>query len=413
MTDQPTEPIEPTADAETEEPAAPPPHAAGRRSRVSMGIIGVLLTAAVVLTALQSDRLPYLSQISSYDVLFDDAGGLVSGDVVTVSGVPVGTVTGIDLARTGDGLKARVDFRLNDTVVLGDRTRAAIKTETVLGRRNLTITPLGEQRLRPGQTIPVDQTVSPYSLTDALEDSVSTLTETDTDKLNDALAAMNKTFADTPAEMRGAVEGVGRLSAAIADRDNQLNDLLKRARGVTDIIGARSGQIQQLLLDANALLGELQTRRAAIRELIAGTNSLSIELTGFVKDNGAQLTPVLDKFNRVLDILNDNDENFSKAIDNLGPYANILGEAVSSGPYFSSLVGLPTWGDYMGSFLRVLEKKYPEAFTYFTKYSGFPGWPGNWSEGPGRNEPDLPRLTPSSKPPQIPARPAGPTTGGR
>lgn len=412
MTENASDPTEQPGGVE-QEAAAAPPRRDGKRSRVAMGIIGVALTAMLVITALQIDRLPFLSQISTYDAIFDDAGGLVPGDVVTVAGVHVGSVTGIDLERTKDGMKAKVGFRLNDTVVLGDRTRAAIKTETVLGRRNLTITPLGDARLRPGQRIPLDQTVAPYSLTDALEDSVSTLTATDTDQLNTALETLNKTFANTPAEMQGAVEGVGRLSAAIASRDNSLNQLIDRARGVTDIIGKRSGQIQQMLLDANALLGELHNRREAVRELIAGTANLSAELTGFVRDNEAQLTPVLNKFNRVLDILNDNEDNFSKAIDNLGPYANILGEAVSSGPYFSSLVGLPTWGDYMGSFLRVLEQKYPEAFEYFTKYSGFPAWPGNWSEAPGRDRPDLPRPTPSHKPPTpAPAKPK-PETGGR
>ncbi|MEZ5211123.1 MCE family protein [Gordonia sp. (in: high G+C Gram-positive bacteria)] len=413
MNDDATAENETTAD---DLPAPAPPRREGRRSRVSMGIIGVALTAAVVLSALQLDKLPFLSQISTYSALFEDSGGLVTGDTVTVAGVNVGTVKDISLDRAGGHMLAKVTFRLDDTIVLGDRTRAAIKTETVLGRRNLTIDSLGDGRLRPGQTIPVEATVAPYSLTDALDDSVSTLTETDTDQLNRALNTMNEAFADTPAEMKGAVEGVGRLSKTIADRDNALNDLLGRARGVTDIIGKRSDQIQQLLIDANALLGELNMRRDAIRQIISGTENLSAQLTGFVKDNEAQLTPVLEKFNRVLDILNDNADNFSAAIDNLGPYANIMGEAVSSGPYFSSLVGLPTWGDYMGTFLRILAGKYPEAAQYFAKYSGFPLLPNNWSEGPKLGAPGPKRPVPSSKPPTVPPTTTKKTTtptGGR
>ncbi|MFZ2510445.1 MAG: MCE family protein [Gordonia sp. (in: high G+C Gram-positive bacteria)] len=379
-----------------------------------MGVIGALLTTMVVLVALMMDKLPYLSQVSGYDAYFADAGGLNTGDSVIVAGVNVGTVGTITLAQTPGGMQALVRFRLNDTVVIGDRSRAAIKTETVLGRRNLTIMPLGDQRLRPGGTIGIDATTAPYSLSDALEDSVSTLTATDTDELNTALQALNTAFADTPAEMRGAVDGVGRLSAAIAGRDNALNDLLGRAKGVTDIIGQRAGQMQQMLLDANALLGELQMRRAAIGQLITGTAEVSAQLTGFVNDNNAQLTPVLNTFNQVLDILNDNADNFTEAIDNLGPYANILGEAVSSGPYFSSLVGLPTFGDYMGSFMRVLSQKYPEAAEYFIKYSGAPFVSGNWSQAPDRGAPDVTRPTPTNRPPQPrTSTPPTATTGGR
>ena len=47
------------------------------------------------------------------------------------------------------------------------------------------------------------------------------------------------------------------------------------------------------------------------------------------------------------------------AVDQLGPYANLLGEAVSSGPYFSSLVGVPTFGDYTAAFMKALQRKYP------------------------------------------------------
>ncbi|MCF8611925.1 MCE family protein [Gordonia sp. HY285] len=377
-----------------------------KRSKASVGVIGVLVAAMLVISALQLDRLPFLSQISTYDVYFEDAGGLGSGDVVMVAGIEVGKVEGLSLEHTDEGMRARIKFRLNDTVVLGERSRAAIKTETVLGRRNLTLTPLGEGRIEPGESIPVEATESPYTLTDALDEATSTLQETDTDQLNKALSTMSDTFAKTPDNVQGAVEGVGRLSKAMADRDNALNELLDRARGVTDIVGKRSKEIRQMLLDANSLLGELQMRRAAIRELISGTRDVAAEITGFVNDNEEQLSPVLDKFNGVLDILNDNEDNFSKAIDNLGPYANILGEAVSSGPYFSSLVGLPTFGDYMGTFMKVMQRKYPEAAKYFYDFSGNPIFLKNWKQGPNAGAPDIPRETPKRTYPT----PAAPTT---
>ena len=382
------------------------PDRATKRSKVQIGVIGVLITSMLVISALQMDRLPFISQVSTYDVYFDDAGGLVSGDIVMISGVEVGTVEDISLDETADGLKAKVGFRIDDTVSLGDRTRAAIKTETVLGRRNLTLTPIGDGRIKPGQSIPVESTVSPYSLTDALEDATGTLAKTDTDQLNKALETMSDTFEKTPANVRAAVDGVGRLSKSIASRDNALDDLLDRARGVTDVVGRRSAQIRTMLIDANALLGELQVRREAVRQIIRGTRDVTAQLSGFVDDNEAQLRPVLEKFSRVLDILNDNEDNFSKAIDNLGPYANILGEAVSSGPYFSSLVGIPTWGDYFGSFMKVLQRKYPEAWRYFYEFSGNPLFPKNWGPAPDVGAPDVGRPSPKREYPK-------PPTGGR
>ncbi|NED66321.1 virulence factor Mce, partial [Streptomyces sp. SID10244] len=56
----------------------------GGRSRAQIGVIGVVITALVVIVAMQMDKLPYLSPISTYKAYFDDAGGLVSGDIVTV-----------------------------------------------------------------------------------------------------------------------------------------------------------------------------------------------------------------------------------------------------------------------------------------------------------------------------------------
>ncbi|MEE3853180.1 MCE family protein [Gordonia sp. LSe1-13] len=382
----------------------------GGRSRAGIGVIGVVVTALVIVVALQMDRLPYLSPISSYTAYFDDAGGLVTGDIVTVAGVNVGTVQNIALASTDDGTKAAVTFRMNDTIIMGAETQAAIKTETVLGRRNLTILPHGTGRIEPGGDIPNQNTIAPYSLTDALDDATTTLSETDTDELNNALTTLSAAFADTPDEVQGAVDGVGRLSAAIADRDNTLRELLAKANSVTEILGERNQQINRLLVDANSLLGELQMRRAAIAELITGARDVSAQISGFIADNNEQLAPVLTKLNGVLDILNDNEQSLRETIDRLGPYANALGEAVANGPNFDSLVGVSTFGDYTATFLKVLQQKYPEAAKAFS-YSGFPLLPQAWSEAPpAGSRPESPKPPPATYP--TPPPPTTPQSGG-
>ena len=402
------------ADAAEDQPAEPVRKPRARtRSRSRLGVLGVVVTAMVVIVALNVERLPLLTQVTTYSAYFGDAGGLSTGDKVMVAGVHVGNVERIRLARSGKTPAALVTFRLNETVILGDRTRAAVGTETVLGRRFLNVEPMGGGRIMPGDSIPLESTASPYSMSDVLEDSTRLGHDTDTDQLNDSLRVLTEAFEDTPAEVRGAVDGVARLSKAIADRDDALDELLGRAGSVLKLVGARNQQVNQLMVDANLLLGELEVRRQALRELIIGTNAVAQQLSGFVDDNMEQLGPVLAEVNSALAIFNDNDQNLTEALQEMGPYANTLGEAVSSGPYFSSLVGLPTFGDYTGTFLRILQGKYPEAFEYFYTYGGFPFFPSSWSLAPGRSEPDATRPTPSPDYPQPPGAGTPRQGGGR
>jgi phospholipid/cholesterol/gamma-HCH transport system substrate-binding protein len=305
------------------------------RSRtVSLGIIGIVVATAISLSALQVDRLPFIRSGATYTAYFADAGGLVPGDQVQVAGVRSGRVEQVRL----DGAKVYVRFTLNESIVLGNKTSAAIKTNTVLGRKSLEVTPSGSGSTRTDDTIPLDRTTSPYSLTDALGDLSNTVKGLDMDQVNKTLDALSTTFADTPAPLRSALDGVTQLSRSLNARDKALTDLLGRAQNVTKVLADRSNQVNALLVDGNELLGELDRRRSALSQLIVYVNGLAQQLTGLVNDNEAQLKPTLDRLNSVLALLQSNKENLSKALDGLGPFAAALGEQVGSGPYFQAYV---------------------------------------------------------------------------
>ncbi len=191
-----------------------------------------------------------------------------------------------------------VDFTVRNGVELGDRTEAAIKTETVLGTKMLELTPRGDGELTGA--IPLERTKSPYDLPTALGDLTTTISGLDTTQLSSSLTTLADTFTDTPPELKIALEGVARFSDTLNTRDAQLRNLLADANKVTAVLGKRSDQIAQLVVNANALLGEILSQRDSVDALMNNLTAVSHQISGLVDDNRTQLKPALDKLNGVL-----------------------------------------------------------------------------------------------------------------
>ncbi|MGU3293922.1 MCE family protein [Williamsia sp. M5A3_1d] len=319
-----------------------------RTDTVRTGAVGLIVTVLIAIAAGNVGSLPFVAGERGYTAQFADAGGLQVGDKVEVSGVESGRVTSIALA----GTHIVVGFSVSGAPRLGDRTRASIATATVLGTRNLRLTSDGAGSLTAGTQIPLSRTTSPYDLGQILGDLAASTGATDTDQLAASFRALSDTLSRTPDELRGAVDGVGRLSATIASRDDDLRSLLDRARQVTEVLAQRSGQIKTLVVAADQILGELDRRRQTVNTLFANVSALARSLTDLVRDNRAQLAPTLDRVNSVLAVLRSNRDNIGAALSNLGPYVTELGEAVSSGPFFSSYISNLIPGQIIEPFIR-------------------------------------------------------------
>ncbi|ORB76569.1 MCE family protein, partial [Mycobacterium timonense] len=177
------------------------------------------------------------------------------------SGNNVGNVSRIKL----DGTSVLVTFKIDKKVHLGERTEAAIKTKSLLGSKILDVTPRGAGNL--DRAIPLDRTVSPYQLPDALGDLATTISGLNTNQLSDSLATLAQTFADTPADLKNAVQGVARFAQILDTRDAQLRTLLDNAAKATTVLAKRTDQIVSLVKDTNALLAQLRTQSAALENI--------------------------------------------------------------------------------------------------------------------------------------------------
>jgi phospholipid/cholesterol/gamma-HCH transport system substrate-binding protein len=302
------------------------------RNPFIIGAIGVGLTLAVAVGALNYDRLPFFNDGREYSAYFAEASGIAAGAPVQVSGFEVGKVTGVEL----DGSQVLVSFEVSKDVRVGDRTEASVKTKTLLGAKYLEVVPRGDGT--QSGTIPKDRTKPAYELADALGDLTSTISGLNTDQVSSSLQVLADTFADTPPALRVAVEGVARFSQTIDKRDTELRNLLKNANKVTSVLSQRSDQVVSLVRDTNALLAQLETQSAALDQISGNITAVTQQIKGFIAENRDPLKPALDKLDGVLKLVNNRKSEVEKALKGLNRYALGLGESVGSGPFFKAYV---------------------------------------------------------------------------
>ncbi len=194
-----------------------------RRARV--GLYGILVIALLLLGAQRLDAIVELmSDSDEVTAYFTDSSGLAEGDRVEIAGIAVGRVREVEI----DGSRIRVVAGVDSPVELGDRTRAAIKVGNLLGSKYLELEPRGTSALT--QAIPLERTSPAYDVVSAVSDLSDTIEDIDTEQLATALDTVAKTFRGSSPQIRRAVTGVSALSRTIANRDQELHDLLARRR---------------------------------------------------------------------------------------------------------------------------------------------------------------------------------------
>ncbi len=315
------------------------------RNPVIVGAVGVAITVCVVVAALNYGKLPFVNSNRDYSAYFAEAGGLLAGAAVQVSGFKAGEVTGIDL----DGPRVLVTFEVDKNIRLGNRTEAAIKTRSILGAKVLELTTKGDGR--QSGPIPLDRTTSPYQLPDALGDLTATISQLDTTRLSDSWKVMADEFSQTPPALKVALQGVARFAQTLSDRDAQLRKLLTDANKVTTVLADRSDAIVKMLADSNALLTDLNGQSRALDEISGSIAAVSRQIKDVIAENRQTLAPALDKLNQILTILDDRKERIRLAIKGFNQYAMSLGESMSAGPFFKVYIANLLPGQFIQPFV--------------------------------------------------------------
>lgn len=308
-------------------------------SRVRNGLMGIIILLLVIGVGQSFASVPMLFAKPTYYAQFTDTGGLNTGDKVRIAGVEVGTVRSADI----DGDRVVIGYTLGGTQI-GTESRAAIRTDTILGRRNIEIEPRGTDPLPANGTLPVGQTTTPYQIYDAFFDVSNSVADWDTQTVKKSLNVLSETIDQTYPHLSAALDGVARFSDTIGKRDDQITQLLANANKVAGVLGNRSEQINRLFVNAQSLLAAINERNYAVGQLLERVNKFSAQVRGVIDDN-PNLNRVLEQLRVITDVLAERKMDLGDTLSLISKFMVSLGEALASGPYFKVMLAnlAPYW----------------------------------------------------------------------
>jgi phospholipid/cholesterol/gamma-HCH transport system substrate-binding protein len=304
----------------------------------------------------------------TYYAQFSDTGGIGKGDKVRIAGVDVGVVRSMAI----DGDKVVIGYSLAGTEI-GTESRAAIRTDTILGRRNIEIDPRGSKPLRANGVLPLGQTTTPYQIYDAFFDVTKAASGWDTQTVKRSLNVLSETIDQTYPHLSAALDGVARFSDTIGKRDEQIKQLLANANKIAGVLGDRSAQINQLLVNAQSLLAAINQRNYAISMLLERVAEFSEQVKGFIDDN-PNLNHVLEQLRTISDVLRERKFDLMDTLTTVAKFVASLGEAVSSGPFFKVLLANLLPYQILQPFVDAAFKKRGIDPEKFWGDAGLPAW---------------------------------------
>lgn len=297
-------------------------------NRLRIGLMGIVVTLLVIGVGQSFTSVPVLMARPAYYGQFTDSGGINVGDKVRIAGMDVGKVE----ALTIDGDHVVMKFSIG-TNTIGTESRLAIRTDTILGKKVMEIEARGSQQLRPGATLPIGQSTTPYQIYDAFFDVTKAATGWNIDEVKQSLHVLSQTIDQTYPHLSAALEGVSKFSDTVGRRDTEVKHLLAQANQVASVPGDRSEQVDRLLVNAKTLLAAFNERGQAINALLSNIAAFSEQVKGLINDN-PNLNHVLEQLRTISQILVERKDDVANGLTEVGRFLPSLNEAIASGPFF-------------------------------------------------------------------------------
>lgn len=205
---------------------------------------------------------------------FPDASGLFQNFGVELNGVDVGTVSSIQLTRTG----TRVDMDINHGVKVPGDVVASIDIANDLGEQVVELTPTRGGRapaLQAGAVIPVVKNGIPANVGQVVETATNLLQHIPGNDLNQLLGELATALQNRAGDLRTIISAGTTFSQEFLQYQDQFKALLANAPPVLDAVSAVGPQLEQALVNTESLVQVLATHKEDLTGLLDnGSNAV-------------------------------------------------------------------------------------------------------------------------------------------
>jgi virulence factor Mce-like protein len=296
-------------------------------STLRLGIIAVSVIVVTLGGLLGVQRLGVGN--TTFHADFAQAAGLSAGDQVTVAGVHVGTVQRLRL----DGDRVVVTLEIDKNIHLGAATGAAIKLTTLLGARYVELRPAGPGAL-PDKRIPLSNTEVPYSLQESLQDATTTFEAVDAEQIARSMTSLSEQLQGAPEILPQALANVEHLSSVLASRRDEIGDLLRSTKQISELLGSQQRSLGVLMTQGRDLLGDLAARKQMIVRLIDATTKLVHQLQPVLVGDRQHIDALLLNLDGILTAVGKNDALFRNTLQMMPVPLRNLTNATGNGNEF-------------------------------------------------------------------------------
>ena len=270
----------------------------------------------------------------TYTAIFSNVSGLANGNFVRVAGVEVGKVTHISV--TSDNT-ASVQFSANDSAVLTEGSRAAIRYDNLIGGRYLELLEGagGTRKLPVGATIPLERTAPALDL-DALIGGFRPLFRAlDPKQVNALSDELISAFQGQGDSIGSFLTQTAALTSALADRDQLIGQVVVNLNTVLGSLAGQGDQFAKAVDSLSSLAAGLQARKEDLSTGLAYANAAAASISDLLAQARPPLHDIVTQTDRVASAVLADKDFFDDFLNTLPDAYKVLGRQALNGDYFS------------------------------------------------------------------------------
>ena len=255
------------------------------------------------------------------------------GDEVRVRGVPVGTISSIDVDR--DGFTARYTLSVASDAPIASDTPAALVPKTLFGDKyvELQAPAAGGGRIADGAHIPLERTSAPSEVQEVLDRLEPVLAEVDPVTFANVIASTAEGLDGGGADLATIVDALPDALATITANQQDLGRIFRAVPGIAGTLQQRVDALVAVAESFGTLALTIDESEGDLVRFVADTAELSSRAAELLDAEEGRLDRILSDSLSVLDLVGEQPGAVEALLAGAPRFVNGLAAATGTGAF--------------------------------------------------------------------------------